>query len=365
MYKRRGSPYWWIAYRDASGRKIERSTETADRAKAALIEAEARAAVWNAKHRPAPAAPVVANPLFDEILADYLESAQLRREITRDIYAGRILAQTFAGQPIRAIAAADIRRYQDDRRRAGVADATIKRELNVFCAALNWARDANGLDIPNPVAHHKPPAPPGRVRWLTHEAATTLLNRARANQRAPWLADFIELALMTGMRKGELLNLDWNRVDLKQRLIYFTAPDQQKNRQLGSIPLNERARNALLGRANFRAGHCPASPWVFGDRQGQRIQRIDRSFRSACRAAGITDFHIHDLRHTCAAWLVQAGAPLLDVSYLLRHRSIEITQRYAHLAPHQARAAVERLEALDDNPATIKRSPELPTAISA
>lgn len=358
MFRKKGSPYWWIAYRDPSGRKIERSTETTDRAQAALVEAQARAAVWNEKHHPAP--PPLADPLFDDVLADYLESARLRRDISRDIYAGRALAKAFAGRAIRAIQPVDIRRYLDDRRREGVSDSTLKRELTVFCAACNWARQESGLDIPNPAAHRKPSEPPGRVRWLTRAQADALLTAARGNPRAPWLADFIELALMTGMRRGELLGLEWRRVDWSQNLLYL---ERQKNGQRGSIPMNATAREALLGRARFRATYCPASPWVFADAAGTRLNSLSRSFNSACQAAGLEDFHIHDLRHTCAAWLVQAGVPLLDVSQLLRHASIVMTQRYAHLAPHQARSAVTKLEA-GDNPAPSPDSGHKKTALS-
>ena len=64
----------------------------------------------------------------------------------------------------------------------------------------------------------------------------------------------------------------------------------------------------------------------------------------ACRKAGIEDFHIHDLRHTCAAWLVTAGVPLTEVRDLLGHSTITMTERYAHLAPENVRASVKLLE---------------------
>lgn len=360
MYRKKGSPYWWIAYRDAAGRKVERSTETTDRAQAALIESGARAAIWRERHQPAGAP--VPDPLFDDLFADYLESAALRRDITRDVYAGRKLAAAFAGRSIRSIGAADMRRYADDRRRAGVGDSTLKRELNVLCAAINWARDECGLDLPNPAARRKPSEPPGRVRWLAREDAARLLAAARANPRAPWLGDFIQLALHTGMRKSEMLQLEWRRVDFHQGLVYL---ERQKNGRLGSVPLNAAAREALLGRARFRAAHCPAAPWVFVERTGARLASVKRSFAAACRSAGIADFHIHDLRHTCASWLVQAGVPLLEVAQVLRHASIATTQRYAHLAPQQARNAVARLEGAGDNLATIPDTGSSQKRISA
>jgi len=104
------------------------------------------------------------------------------------------------------------------------------------------------------------------------------------------------------------------------------------------IPPNRTVRSTLLHRANFRAAHCPASLFVFCDQEGQRIKSVRRSFDSAVRRSGLMDFHIHDLRHTTAAWLVQAGVPLLDVANLLRHASIVMTQRYAPTWPRSVPA---------------------------
>lgn len=342
MYRKQGSPFWWIAYRDASGRKVECSTQTTDRAKAALVESEKRAALWHEKQR---GIVPQADPLFDEVLAEYLEAASLQRDISRDIYAGRSLAKAFAGRAIRGLTPVDMDQYLEGRRAERIRDSTLKRELAVLKAAINRFNRKRHLTLPNPVAHLGLSEPPGRVRWLAPEQADDLLDAARQNQRAPHLADFILLALHTGMRKGEMLQLEWSRVDFRQNLIYL---DTQKNGQRGSVPLNQVARQALLNRARFRAEQCPAAPHVFCDRRGQRLANVQRAFVSACAAAGLADFHIHDLRHTTAAWLVQAGVPLLEVSHVLRHGSIEMTQRYAHLAPTSARNAVAKLEAGDN-----------------
>lgn len=110
------------------------------------------------------------------------------------------------------------------------------------------------------------------------------------------------------------------------------------------MPLNKGAYNSILNRAHFRDGHCPDSPWVFCNEAGERIQSIKRSFTTACRRAGIRNFRPHDLRHTCAAWLVQSGVDLSRVRDLLRHKSVLMTERYAHLAPHNVRSAVEALD---------------------
>ncbi len=145
------------------------------------------------------------------------------------------------------------------------------------------------------------------------------------------------------MRPGEMLGLEWRRVDLQMDLIYLEG-QHHKNGKLGSVPLNRDAREAILSRARFRAEHGPDSLWVFCDKKGRRIASVKKSFQSACRKAGIADFHRHDLRHTCAAWLVQAGVPLPEIRDLLRHSTIKMTERYAHLSPHNVRAAVRVLE---------------------
>ena len=85
---------------------------------------------------------------------------------------------------------------------------------------------------------------------------------------------------------------------------------------------------------------------MFSHRKGKRILNVHYGFKAACRRAKPTDLRVHDLRHTCASWLVQAGVPLLEVSKLLGHSTIEMTERYAHLAPENLMAAVGVLDRL-------------------
>ncbi len=181
------------------------------------------------------------------------------------------------------------------------------------------------------------------MRWLSVEEADRLCDAARRESAAPHLCDFITLALHTGMRSGEILGLEWGRVDLRSRLILLEAR-HTKTKRRRSVPINAVARESLLNRMRYRATHCPDSPWVFCNQYGGRIKQVQRSFKTACRRTGIDDFRIHDLRHTCAAWLVSAGVPLSEVRDLLGHSTITMTERYAHLAPERVRDAVQMLE---------------------
>ncbi|MEW6037758.1 MAG: tyrosine-type recombinase/integrase [Pseudomonadota bacterium] len=87
--------------------------------------------------------------------------------------------------------------------------------------------------------------------------------------KAVHLSDFIRLALNTGCRAGELLGLEWKRVDLKVGLIHLEA-QHTKTGKRRSVPLNQTARQAIISRARFRAQHCPGSIWVFCDETGDK-----------------------------------------------------------------------------------------------
>jgi integrase len=236
-----------------------------------------------------------------------------------------------------------VRGYVEHRRVALVCNATINRELSVLSAAINYARREWEWEIPNPVSGRKLKEPEGRMRWITRAEAERLIHAAQFEPQAAHLPDFIRMALHTGMRKGELLGLEWRRVDLQAALVHL-EPGNTKTGKRRSVPLNRLASEAILNRMRFRAQHAPASPWVFAHRGGQRIQDVKRAFASACQRAGITDFRIHDLRHTCAAWLVSAGVSLTEVRDLLGHTTVKMTERYAHLAPENVRVAVSVLE---------------------
>ena len=70
---------------------------------------------------------------------------------------------------------------------------------------------------------------------------------------------------------------------------------------------------------------------MFAHRNGERIQFLQNGFETACKRAGISNFRVHDMRHTCASWLVSAGVPLIEVKESRGHSSIEMTERYSHL----------------------------------
>ena len=335
-YKRKHSRFWWIDFTDASGQRVRRSTGTTGRKEAEALEAKWKLKAFNEQQweeEPARS--------FEEVLLIYLQASPVGgRQRERD--AARHLKAFFAGRDMTKLRGRDVQDYVVHRRQC-VTDSTINRELSVLSAAINYAKLEFEWDIPNPVSRRKPKQAECRVRWVTHAEATTLLRKANMEPNASHLADFICLALHTGCRKQELLGLEWSRVDLRENLIYLEGRNTKSGKRR-SIPLNQIARSTLVRRLRFRAEYCPDSIWVFAHRDGTRIKDVRRAFTTACKRAGIKDFRIHDLRHTCAAWLVSAGAPLSEVRDLLGHSSVTMTEKYAHLAPENVRAAVRLLE---------------------
>lgn len=99
------------------------------------------------------------------------------------------------------------------------------------------------------------------------------------------------------MRPGEILALEWSRIDLSRNLVYLGSGDQ-KIGKIGSVPINGRAREAIISRAQFRAINCPDSHWVLCNIEGHRIASVKKSFATACRHAGLEDVHPHYLRRT-------------------------------------------------------------------
>jgi len=89
---------------------------------------------------------------------------------------------------------------------------------------------------------------------------------------------------------------------------------------------------------------------VFRKASGAAWGSIRTGFERACREARLGDFRFHDLRHTCASWLVMAGRSLKEVQELLGHRTFAMTLRYAHLSPDRLREAVNALPVLGATP---------------
>lgn len=168
-----------------------------------------------------------------------------------------------------------------------------------------------------------------RLRFLTDAEIKRLLDACPDHLRP-----IVACAVLTGMRRGEILGLCWDQI--RNGFIYLQKTKTNEARQ---IPISEPLAR-LLEELRAKAG---SSKHVFTYQGRAIVDNFKHSFRTALEKAGISDLHFHDLRHTFASQVLLHGGTLKDVQELLGHKKIEMTMRYAHLTQESKRAAVNLL----------------------
>ncbi|WP_353168390.1 site-specific integrase [Providencia sp.] len=186
-----------------------------------------------------------------------------------------------------------------------------------------------------------------RVRWLTKEEAKTLIHCM-----PDIMKPVVMFALATGLRRSNILNLEWSQVDLQRKVAWIHPEDTKGGKAIG-VALNETACKVLrmqIGKhQQYVFVHTEA--WHRSDgspTEKVRKMRVDdnTAWKTGLRRAGITNFRFHDLRHTWASWLVQSGVPLTALQEMGAWESIEMVQRYAHLAPNHLVEHAKRIDEL-------------------
>ncbi len=157
-----------------------------------------------------------------------------------------------------------------------------------------------------------------------------------------WFKDLITVAVYTGLRRAELLNMLWKDVDFQRNLIYIqsSADFKTKHGKRRSVPMNQDVVTILMKRFSNAAGE-----FVFSNR-GKRIQEtsLTHKFKASILKAELNEeLHFHSLRHTFATWLVQEGVSIYEVQKLLGHSSVKITEVYSHLASGELHESVARI----------------------
>ena len=210
--------------------------------------------------------------------------------------------------------------YRDERLKV-VSGATVNREFNVLSHAIDTARREWDIYLPlNPCTLvRRPPQGRPRNRRLRRDEEARLLSACR-EARNVWLAHVVTLAIETGMRRGELLALQWPYVDLEKRIAFLPIT---KNGESRGVPLSSRAVGV------FRALPRSASPRVFG---GLTAQAVKLSFKRAVRRAGIEDLRLHDLRHEATSRFFEKGLNVMEVAAVTGHKTLQMLKRYTHLS---------------------------------
>lgn len=310
----------YAAVGSKDGKTVRYSLRTAD-----LGEAKRRLADWQAKPTGETVGELVLSYLADK------DKTAIRAVDLRGAW--KQAEKTFGHLRPDQITRDLCRAYRDQRYEAGRKPNTVRKELEVVRAALNFHKKGQQA------VFELPPPPPAKERYLTRDEARSLLKACR---RFPHVRAFIALSLATAARQSAILELTWDRVDLARGRIALALGDSadQDRKRRATVPMNKRARRYL--KVLQASATCPyVIEWG-----GHRVLSVKKGFRAACVRAGIEgDVTPHVLRHTAASWMAESGVDMFRISKFLGHTNTKITEeRYAKLHPDFLSDAAEALD---------------------
>ena len=221
------------------------------------------------------------------------------------------------------------------RKRTGVTDATIRRDLSflgsIFTAAIRrgWVDTSPVTALNKKALKESRP----RIRFITRDEFSRLHYAASET-----LKPILVLAVETGMRKEELLSLQLPQIDLRRREVYLKITKTSSPRR---VPLSVTAADTI--RHLLERQDRPTSLFLFCKPDGARSGDPEKGFNAACNRAGLADFRYHDLMHTFASWWVQEGGDLYRLSRVLGHATLQMTARYGHLRTEDLHEEMERV----------------------
>ena len=308
IYKR-GKVYW-IRYAGPDGRMRYESAKTTSLREAEYLLACRRKEV---KEGNLPEVKKIQkNITFRELAKEYLEWAKIQKAFLSKRDRIRQLVDVFGNYSLSNFNTRIIEQYQITKLSI-CKPATVNRLLatlkHMFTKAVEWELVSD--EVLRKVRKVKlTPENNKRLRFLSFDECQTLI-RACNNHLRP----IVITALNTGMRKREILGLQWDQVDLKHGFILLGIT---KNGEKREIPINKTLRETLMALPR----HIKI-PFVFwSNKEGKPFKDVKSSFNSALKRAGIKDFRFHDLRHTFASHLVMAGCDLKTVQELLGHKPL-------------------------------------------
>ena len=354
LYRRRGSPHWWIRYSDANGRIMRESSGTSEKKLARAILGKKKTLVAEGRHLDKKQ---VLKTTFYELCTQYWQLWGQHKRMKGLSNMIEIWKQSFGNVPLEELTQKRVEQFLTwgmESEKRNWSSATRNRHLTMLKAMFNKGKEWE-LAMHNSAAGIKPLRENGaRIRFLDIVEIRALLEAADDEFRPILIA-----ALHTGMRRGEILNLRWEDVNLKNRIITVQESKSGKKRM---IPIDDTLYGTLrLLPSRFHRGYVFPLP----GKPERRWQDFRKRFASAVKKAGIKDFRFHDTRHTFASHLVMNGVDIKSVQELLGHASLAMTMKYAHLAPDHRLRAIKTLDLAfqtDTNTDTVENSMPNPSS---
>jgi len=270
----------------------------------------------------------------------YLPWAKANKKTFRDdVMHSKALCEAFKGKALNEISPMLIEAHKRNRLVTQTKigrkrqPATVNRELAVLSKIFSTALDY-GLISHNPCQKIKRLRVENiRNRYVSVEEEEALLKACTGLREH--LQELIIVAIQTGMRKGEILTLKWSDVDFERNLILI---NQSKSGKPRTVPMSSEVRQILKDKAQ-------TCIWVFTHPYypERRLTEFKRAWEATCQEAGIEDLHFHDLRHTAATRMAEAGTDAFTIAAILGHSTIQMSARYTHATDRGKRQAVENL----------------------
>lgn len=333
---------WWVDFRVAHTRYRERSPENS-RAGAQAYEAHLRQRLARGEtiHTSATAQGQLLGPFARTWYDTYVVTNNKAGECQNKHAAlFRCIVPFFGDRPVGSITAYHVEQYKAHLRRRGLSPKTINNRLNILNTCLRTAYE--WLDIrrtPPKIARLK--CPPPKTDYLSLDECGLLLSRATGVLR-----EMLLTALRTGMRRGEIIGLQWSSIDWQTQHIivrhsfceYTNELSTTKSNRERYIPIDAELYGALCNRRRDTG-------YVFVDRYRRHFsgKQLALQLKRLCKTVGLRSIGWHTLRHTFASHLTMKGVPLNIVQALLGHSAITTTMRYAHVAPSTLRIAIGML----------------------
>ena len=222
-----------------------------------------------------------------------------------------------ASHVMATIRGSDIAAYRDVRLKEGKSPSSIRLELAIISHLFTIAKKEWGMEsLSNPVLAVRLPSPsPARERRLEPGELEAII----ANTDSPLLEPIVRFALETGMRRGEIVVMKWEDVDLKKKVLRIPVTKNGKSR---TIPLLFEAMR-ILGSLPRR---IDGSVWGLKDPHS-----ITQAFKKACKRAKVKDLRFHDLRHEATSRFFEKGLNVMEVAAITGHETLQMLKRYTHL----------------------------------
>lgn len=337
---------WQIDYLDPGGKRVRQSFKTR---KEAVAELGNRVSLI-AEGRYLDVKPDFTTTL-DELCNKYTENFGQQSSVKRAkiFYLENFKKNFGAGRRLADIRFVDIETYRNTLRQKPVSatvkgtkviygqrkDSSVNREMacmhHLFKKAVEWGMmersPFDGKTSLKLKENNK------RMRFLNEAEIRSLLDAC-----SPHLKPMVACAVLTGMRRGEVISLKWDQI--RDGFIYL---EKTKTNEARQIPISDELEAVF--REIRRREHLK-SEYVFTYQGGPIRDNFYATFKTALKRAGIQGFHFHDLRHTFASQVILNGGSLKDVQELLGHKSMTMTLRYAHLTQEHKRKAVNLLNGL-------------------